>query len=110
LSARDAEPFVEKVRSAIAGGGFVLRGADRPVRKPASIPRTNNRTTITITVSAGIAGRSQRHSSAELVLDAADAALYRAKEAGRNCVRLAESTPGTERVTPLTGSPSAEVR
>jgi diguanylate cyclase (GGDEF)-like protein len=107
LSARDAQPYVEKVRSAIAGGGFVLRGPDRPARKPASVPRTGNRTTITITVSAGIAGRSQRHSSPELVLDAADAALYRAKEAGRNCVKLAESTPGNERAAALTQSPSA---
>jgi diguanylate cyclase (GGDEF)-like protein len=109
LSARDAEPHVEKVRSAIAGGGFVLRGADRPPRKPASLPQPRDRRTITITVSAGIAGRSPRHSSAELVLDAADAALYRAKEAGRNCVMLAESTPGSEKARPLTGSPSAEV-
>ena len=107
LSARDAHPFVEKVRSAIAGGGFVVRGADRPPRKPVSLPTTRNRTTITITVSAGIAGRSQRHSSAELVLDAADAALYRAKEAGRNCVRLAESTPGEREASRLTESPSA---
>jgi diguanylate cyclase (GGDEF)-like protein len=106
LSAREAQPYVDRVRSAIAGGGFIVRGADRPARKPASIPRRKSRTPITITVSAGIAGRSQRHSSAELVLDAADAALYRAKEAGRNCVMLAESTPGTERTAPLTGSPS----
>jgi diguanylate cyclase (GGDEF)-like protein len=106
LSARDAHPFVEKVRSAIAGGGFVVRGPDRPPRKPVSLPKSKGRTTITITVSAGIAGRSQRHSSPELVLDAADAALYRAKEAGRNCVKLAESTPGEREASQLTGAPS----
>jgi GGDEF domain-containing protein len=30
-----------------------------------------------------------------LVLDAADAALYRAKEAGRNCLKLDEGIPST---------------
>ena len=49
------------------------------------------KTSITITVSIGLAERSQRHSAPELVLDAADAALYRAKEGGRNCLTIADS-------------------
>ncbi|MCI0352818.1 MAG: hypothetical protein L0Z53_25635, partial [Acidobacteriales bacterium] len=44
------------------------------------------------TISAGLAEQSKRHSSPELVLDDADAALYRAKESGRNCIVVAEST------------------
>ena len=52
---------------------------------------------INISVSIGIAERSQRHSTPELVLDAADAALYRAKEAGRNCLMLDESAPSASR-------------
>jgi diguanylate cyclase (GGDEF)-like protein len=96
LSAREAEPFVESVRTAIAETGFILRGPDRPTmtaaaRSPDS-PQKRHRK-IEISISIGVAGRSRRHSSPELVLDAADAALYRAKEAGRNCVMLAESTP-----------------
>jgi PleD family two-component response regulator len=47
---------------------------------------------VNITVSIGLAERSKRHSTPDLVLDAADAALYRAKEAGRNCLTFAEST------------------
>lgn len=50
---------------------------------------------VAITISIGIAERSKRHSTSELVLDAADAALYRAKEAGRNCLKLDESTPNS---------------
>jgi diguanylate cyclase (GGDEF)-like protein len=93
LSAREAEPFVEAVCRSVALSGFVIRGVDRPARKPSEIRPKKNQPKIQITISAGVAGRSQRHSSPELVLDAADSALYRAKEAGRNCVKLAESTP-----------------
>jgi diguanylate cyclase (GGDEF)-like protein len=50
---------------------------------------------VTITISIGIAERSKRHSTPELVLDAADAALYRAKEAGRNCLKFDDSTPSS---------------
>lgn len=95
LSARQAEPFVEAVRTSIAAAGFGLRGVDRPAvapRRSMDGPQKKHRR-IEITVSIGVAGRSKRHSSPELVLDAADAALYRAKEAGKNCVKLAESTP-----------------
>ena len=93
LSAREAEPFVDAICRSIASTGFVVRGKDRPPKRPLEVRPRKNLTRIQITVSAGVAGRSPRHSSPELVLDAADAALYRAKEAGRNRVRLAEGTP-----------------
>ena len=94
-SAGEAAPFAEAVRKTIADAGFVLRGPDRPARKPlkkTDAGQTRPKITIGITISIGLAERSQRHSTPELVLDAADAALYRAKEAGRNCVVLADST------------------
>ena len=94
-SAKEAAPFAESLRRSIADRGFVLRSPDRPARKPGpgketkqtSAPRVN------ISISIGLAERSKRHSTSELVLDAADAALYRAKEAGRNCLMLDESAP-----------------
>jgi diguanylate cyclase (GGDEF)-like protein len=101
-SAREAEPFVESLRRSIADRGFVLRSPDRPASKPrqatemkeTSAPRVN------ISISIGLAERSKRHSTPELVLDAADATMYRAKEAGRNCLKLDESTPSSFEVKP----------
>ena len=95
-SATEAEPFVESLRRTIAETPFVLRSPDRPERKPraaSSETKQPSAPKVTITVSIGVAERSKRHSTPELVLDAADASLYRAKAAGRNCVRLDESTP-----------------
>jgi diguanylate cyclase (GGDEF)-like protein len=92
LSAGEAEPFLETLRSSLADEGFVIRGADRPRRKPRSVNTSpgTNAPRVQISVSIGLAERSKRHSTPELVLDAADAALYRAKEAGRNCVKRAD--------------------
>ena len=97
-SAREAEPFVESLRRSVADGGFFLRSPDRPARKPrrSSEAKQTKGPRVDITISIGLAERSQRHSTPELVLDAADAALYRAKEAGRNCVKLDESTPAVQ--------------
>jgi diguanylate cyclase (GGDEF)-like protein len=97
-SAREAEPFVESLRRSVADAGFFLRSPDRPARKPrrSSEVKETRGHRVDITISIGLAERSQRHSTPELVLDAADAALYRAKEAGRNCVKLDESTPAVQ--------------
>ena len=94
-SAREAEPFVESLRCSIADRGFVLRSPDRPASKPRLARERSRRTApkVNISISIGLAERSTRHSTPELVLDAADATLYRAKEAGRNCLKLDESTP-----------------
>jgi len=100
-SAREAEPFAESLRRSIADRGFVLRDPNRPARKPPPGRKTTpaGTTRVDITISIGIAERSKRHSTPELVLDAADTALYRAKEAGRNCLKLDESTPSSIAVT-----------
>lgn len=90
-SAKDAEPYVESMRHTIANHRFVLRGPNRPEKKPKEISPREARESVTITISIGLAEYSKQHSTPELVLDAADAALYQAKESGRNCVKLAAS-------------------
>jgi GGDEF domain-containing protein len=98
-SAKEAEPFVESLRRSIADRGFVLRSPDRPARRPGPAKETKQSSApkVNISISIGIAERSKRHSTPELVLDAADATLYRAKEAGRNCLMLDETAPSALR-------------
>jgi diguanylate cyclase (GGDEF)-like protein len=88
-SAKDAEPYLESLRSAVASHRFVLRGPNRPEKTPKQKPPTGERDSLTITISIGLAEHSKQHPTSQLVLAAADAALYRAKESGRNCVKLA---------------------
>jgi len=55
-----------------------------------AVAAANRRDQVSVTVSVGVAAfRDSGHSVHEL-LDAADTALYAAKHAGRNCVRVAE--------------------
>ncbi|MGH9794822.1 MAG: diguanylate cyclase [Candidatus Acidiferrales bacterium] len=96
-SMQEVQPLVESLRAAIAGSNFTLRRPDRPAKKPdhkpVLEPDPDPKNSVSITVSVGVAAPSKRHSTPELVLDAADNALYRAKQSGRNCVVLAEDTP-----------------
>lgn len=88
-AAKESLPFVESLRQAIASTSFILRAPDRPREKPKEKPDPGPKKAVTITISIGVAERSKGWSTPELVLEAADSALYRAKEAGRNCVQLA---------------------
>jgi diguanylate cyclase (GGDEF)-like protein len=90
-TAEEAQPFVESLREAIATSGFGLRAPGRPQKKPEHASGAH--VFVTITISIGVAESSRKLSTPELVLEAADGALYRAKESGRNCVRLADTIP-----------------
>jgi diguanylate cyclase (GGDEF)-like protein len=85
-SAGHCLPMLEAAREAVAGAGFTVRRRVRPRRKPAKMRSRRGRTRETITVSLGLAQADRRHRSAEAVIVAADRALYRAKESGRNRV------------------------
>ena len=92
-SAIEAQTFVESLCKAIAERSFEVRGPNRPEKKPRQKPETPRGEALTITISGGVAEQCKRLSTPELVLDAADAALYLAKESGRNCVRLDPTFP-----------------
>jgi diguanylate cyclase (GGDEF)-like protein len=86
-SAAQARPHLEAVRGAIERYKMAVRADDRP--KDSDDP-TNLRInkppqkTLSVTVSIGVAGSSTELRSPAQVLKAADEALYRAKQAGRN--------------------------
>ena len=86
-SAEEASTHLEAVRIMIAGSGFVLRGSDRPRKKPAT-PKVSHtpRKGVFVTVSIGLAERDSNQIEPDHVVKAADKALYRAKRAGRNRV------------------------
>lgn len=84
-------PHLDELRDKISKRGFTQRGKDRPKNKPKDKPqqaKSNKRPSkqLFITVSIGVAEKSERYKTADDVVKAADTALYRAKEAGRNRV------------------------
>ena len=85
---KEVRPFVEDVRAAIEDLDFVVRGPGRPRSKPESPKPVGRRKVLTVTVSAGISDSAKVPDDPLGVIRAADKALYRAKRAGRNCVRL----------------------
>jgi len=87
-SVEDVIPHLEAVRKAVQANCFVLRGPDRPRKKPkTATPPSASRRAAAVTVSIGVAQRDDRHLKPDQVIKAADVALYHAKDAGRNQVR-----------------------
>jgi diguanylate cyclase (GGDEF)-like protein len=80
-------PLLEDLRRSIESSRFTIRGENRPLQKPPRKARPLGGTEqVGVTVSIGVAWRSRFHTAPEQVLNAADEALYRAKENGRNRV------------------------
>lgn len=82
-----ARPYLEEVREAVADYALVLRGKDRPASGPAGRGRRGQgkrQHSVGVTISIGMASRDQVRRDPEAVIKAADQALYRAKQAGRN--------------------------
>jgi len=85
----EALPYLEALRAEIEAYRLALRGSDRPQKT-----KGNNRQRggwrgkdgVSVTISIGVAERNDRLATPQAVIEAADRALYRAKEKGRNRV------------------------
>ncbi|HEX4632548.1 MAG TPA: GGDEF domain-containing protein [Gemmatimonadales bacterium] len=86
VSAAEATPALEAVREAVADTEFTVRKRLRPRRKPSPVPVRERSRHSVITVSIGVAEPGGRNKTPDQVLQAADRALYQAKEQGRNRV------------------------
>jgi len=80
----DVVAALEAVRAAVGASRFTLRGADRPRRRPKQPRRRPGAAQLGVTISIGVAERAAGDADAAPVIARADAALYRAKKAGRN--------------------------
>lgn len=83
----DCEPHLEATRQAVEEETFTVRSRRRPYKRPAK-PKTSRRPGkhLSVTISIGVAERNGRYTTPEKVVKAADRALYRAKDGGRNQV------------------------
>lgn len=82
-------PHLEALREEVESYRLALRGTDRP-RKAKGAKRQRGgwrgRNAAAVTISIGVAERNDRLATPQAVIEAADRALYRAKDQGRNRV------------------------
>ncbi|MBL8533386.1 MAG: GGDEF domain-containing protein [Betaproteobacteria bacterium] len=86
-SVREAVPHLEALRTRIEDYRMQVRADDRPSHSDTGHVRRGQgarMASLQVTVSIGIAERDVRNSTADSVVLAADQALYRAKDRGRN--------------------------
>jgi diguanylate cyclase (GGDEF)-like protein len=82
--AEEVLPTLDQLRLTIAAASFTLRHPSRPKRRPEAPPKRVGGARLGVTVSIGVAERCDERAQPEQVLRAADQALYRAKQTGRN--------------------------
>lgn len=82
-------PFLEALRENVEDYRLALRASDRPKKSKSTKRRRGGwrgKRSVSVTISIGAAERSERLGTPDEVVQAADRALYRAKEKGRNQV------------------------
>jgi GGDEF domain-containing protein len=83
----EASPHLEALRKEIEAYRMALRAGDRPKKGKGGKRQKGGwrgKNAVSVTVSIGVAERNERLATPQAVIDAADRALYRAKEKGRN--------------------------
>ncbi len=93
-NAADYTRALEERRAAVEASAFTLRSPDRPRRKPKRPARRAAQSRLGVTISIGVAERAGADVPPDAVVLAADEALYRAKDAGRNRVIVAGGRGG----------------
>lgn len=92
---KEAAPHLESLRKVIAGYQMYLRDGNRPKDDSHGKSRRSGKRSdqcVSVTVSIGVAEAGGRFSTPHEVIKAADEALYKAKNKGRNQVCLAGSS------------------
>ncbi len=103
VTVADARDAIEQLRASLAARQFSIRSPKRPRKKPdRPAPPKQTVQRVALTISAGLAARTLKNPDFVTVLRAADAALYRAKRAGRNRV-VAEGVRTPKRRAPTRG-------
>jgi diguanylate cyclase (GGDEF)-like protein len=85
----EAVPFLEALRENVEAYKLALRASDRPKKTKGRKRQRGGwrgKRSVSVTISIGVAERNERLAAPEEVVQAADRALYRAKEKGRNQV------------------------
>lgn len=93
-TAKDAAPHLEKLRQDIADYKMNIRGEDRPkdAKNGESQRKAGSQSgDVSVTISIGVAEATPNRMTTAEVIKAADQALYKAKNGGRNQVCLASN-------------------
>lgn len=88
-SAADIMPVLEKLRKSIAEYRLAMRDEERPKNSAEGKSKRGSRgaaSHVSVTISIGVAERGEEYATTAEVMKAADKALYKAKNRGRNQV------------------------
>jgi diguanylate cyclase (GGDEF)-like protein len=87
--AEECLPDLDELRRLVEDTRFILRARFRSKKKKERVlTEKGPGQRVPVTISIGVAEKTERHSKSDQVVKAADRALYRAKEGGRNQVQV----------------------
>ncbi len=89
-TAEEAIPHLEKLRQIIADSMFTVRSTTRKKSSPKDRGKQKQKQKtkeVSVTISIGVVSNSKQLNTPEKVIKESDKVLYKAKKAGRNCVK-----------------------